>query len=198
MYGPKGVGALYVRKGVDLVPIMLGGAQERGYRAGTLNVPGIVGLGKACEIGRRDLESKCRRLSALRDRLTKGLLKRVALARVNGHPMRRLPHNLNIGFEYVDSEALIESLPEVALSAGSACTSQSKEPSYVLLALGLTERLALSAIRFGLGRCNTGEQVDCVVDLIASNVERLRDLSPLYADEQRRSGRARTESEIPV
>ena len=144
MYGPKGVGALYVRKGVDLVPILLGGAQEKGYRAGTLNVPGIVGLGKACEIARRDLKGECTRLSALRDRLAEGLLKRVALARVNGHPLRRLPHNLNISFEYVDSEALIESLPEVALSAGSACTSQSKESSYVLLALGLTERLALA------------------------------------------------------
>jgi len=180
MYGPKGVGALYVRKGVDLEPILLGGGQEKGYRAGTLNVPGIVGLGKACEIARRDLESECKRLSALRDRLTEGLLKRVALARVNGHPTRRLPHNLNISFEYVDSEALIESLPEIALSAGSACTSQSKEPSYVLLALGLSERLALSAIRFGLGRCNTTEQVDRVVDLIASSIEQLRNLSPLF------------------
>jgi len=181
MYGPKGVGALYVRRGVDLVPELLGGAQERGYRAGTLNVPGIVGLGKACELAYRDLESECKRLSALRDSLTEGLLKRVPLVRVNGHPSRRLPHNLNISFEYVDSEALIESLPEIALSAGSACTSQSKEPSSVLLALGLAENLALSAVRFGLGKCNTREQVDCVVNLIASSVKRLRDLSPLYA-----------------
>jgi cysteine desulfurase len=143
------------------------GAQERGYRAGTLNVTEIVGLGKICELARRDLESESKCL--------------VALVRVNGHPSRRLPHNLNISFEYVDSEALIESLPEIALSAGSACTSQSKEPSNVLPALGLTENLALSAVRFGLGTCNTREQIDCVVYLIASSVKRLRDLSPLYA-----------------
>lgn len=180
MYGPKGIGALYIRKHLDLVPELVGGSQEKGYRAGTLNVPGIVGLGKACEIGRRHLQHEAEHLSTLRDRLAEGIFKQVELVYLNGHPVKRLPHNLNLSFEYVDSESLIESMPEIAVSSGSACTSQSSEPSYVLLALGVPRTLALSTIRFGLGRCNTAEQIEYVIQLIASNVERLRNLSPLY------------------
>jgi cysteine desulfurase len=189
MYGPKGVGALYVRRHLNPIPVMVGGLQEKGWRAGTLNVPGIVGLGKACEIARRDLEPERRRLMGLRDRLSEGILKRVGLAYLNGHSVKRLPNNVNISFEYVNADALIESIPEVAVSSGSACTSQSAEPSYVLLAMGLPKALALSAIRFGLGKGNNAAQIQYVVELFETNVKQLRNLSPLYEGKGRRRKR---------
>ena len=183
MYGPKGIGALYVRNNVRLGPMFDGGGHEKGYRPGTLNVPGIVGLGKACEIARRDLQQEANRLSMLRDRFMAGVLGRVDLARFNGHPTTRLINNVSFSFEYVHGDALLSSIPEIAMSTGSACSSQSAEPSHVLLALGLPRDLAMCTIRVGLGRCNTEDDVDHAIDQIASNVGMLRSLSPLYEAE---------------
>ncbi len=180
MYGPKGVGALYVRKGLKLTPIIDGGGHERGMRSGTLNVPGIVGFGKACEIAMRDWKEESARLLALRERLARGIESRIENIRLNGHPTQRLPNNLNYSFAYVEGESLILACRGVALSSGSACTSTSLQSSYVLKAIGVPESLAHCSIRFGLGKSNTEEHVDLLLDLLEKNVARLRDMSPLY------------------
>ncbi len=181
MYGPKGVGALYVRERkppLAIEPLIDGGGHERGMRSGTLNVPGIVGLGKACEICRQEMPQESERLCSLRDRLRDGILSRLDDVYVNGSMERRLPHNLNLSFASVDSESLLVALNDIALSTGSACTSAKSEPSYVLKALGVPDELAYASLRFGLGRFNTEEEVDYVVDRVAEAVTNLRSLSP--------------------
>lgn len=183
LYGPKGVGALYVRMGkprVRLVAQMDGGGHEKGRRSGTLNVPGIVGFGKACELAEQLMASEATRLTALRERLRAGIFTRLDHVHLNGHPTERLPGNLNVSFEFVEGESLLMSLKDVAVSSGSACTSASLEPSYVLRALGIGEELAHTSIRFGLGRGNTEEEVDYVCDQLVEQVTRLRAMSPLY------------------
>ena len=180
MYGPKGVGALYVRKGIHLIPLIDGGGHEKGMRSGTLNVPGIVGLGKAAEMAKRDLEKESTRLLQLRNRLSEGIEKRISHVKLNGHPVKRLPNNLNYSFAYVEGEALILSCRDVALSSSSACTSGAAQSSYVLKAIGVQDSLAQCSIRFGLGKSNTEEHIDILLDLLEKGVERLREMSPLY------------------
>ncbi len=196
MYGPKGIGALYVRaKGprVRVTPIIDGGGHERGFRSGTLNVPGIVGFGKACELCREGMADEGQRLLGLRERLREGLFSQLDEIFLNGHPVHRLPGNLNVSFAYVEGESLLmglngsthpiavaESEPPIAVSSGSACTSATLEPSYVLKALGVGDDLAHTSIRFGLGRFNTAEEVDYVTNRVVREVRRLRELSPLY------------------
>lgn len=182
MYGPKGVGALYVRRKGPRVKVtaqMDGGGHERGMRSGTLNVPGIVGLGKACELCRLEMESETARLSALRDKL-EGALSEMEESYVNGNVQHRLPHVANISFKYVEGEGLMMAMKDLAVSSGSACTSASLEPSYVLKALGLSDDLAHSSIRFGLGRFTTEEEVDYAIENTKKAVNHLRDLSPLW------------------
>jgi cysteine desulfurase len=179
MYGPKGVGALYVRMGaprVRLIPQMDGGGHEKGRRSGTLNVPGIVGLGKACELAGPRMAADAARLTTLRERLRRELFLRLDGLIVNGHPSERLPGNLNVSFEFIRGESLVLSLKEIALSSGSACSTASPEPSHVLRAIGAGEDLAHASIRFGLGRGNTEEEVDYVVGRIVEEVTRLRAL----------------------
>jgi len=183
MYGPKGVGALYVRRKprVRLAPIIDGGGHERGLRSGTLNVPGIVGFGKACEIAKAELPEEMKRLSSLRDRLLKKIQDGVPRTVVNGSLEHRLPGNLNISFAYVEGESMLMALNKrVAVSSGSACTSASLEPSYVLRALGVGDDLAHSSLRFGLGRFTTEREIDEVADLVVASANRLRELSPLW------------------
>src|SRR5581483_9283904 len=183
MYGPKGVGALYVRRRnprVLLSPIIDGGGHERGMRSGTLNVTGIVGFGKAAELCRTEMESDTKRLRDLRDYLNDRLHKGLDEIYINGSTEHRLPHNLNISFAYVEGESLLMGINDVAVSSGSACTSATLEPSYVLKALGAGDDLAHSSIRFGLGRFNTEEEVDYVADKVTDVVKKLRELSPLY------------------
>jgi cysteine desulfurase len=183
MYGPKGIGALYVRSSkprVKLSPIIDGGGHERGMRSGTLNVPGIVGLGKACEIAQKEMAAEAERLVRLRERLKDGILGELDEVTINGHPTRRLPGNLNLSFAYVEGESLLMALKEIAVSTGSACTSASLEPSYVLRALGVPEELAHTSIRFGLGRFNTEDEVDFTIKRVVEEVRRLRALSPVY------------------
>jgi cysteine desulfurase len=183
MYGPKGVGALYVRRKprVRLAPQIDGGGHERGMRSGTLNVPGIVGFGAACALAQQLLPDEMKRLSSLRDRLLHKIQAGVPQVFVNGSVEHRLPGNLNISFAYIEGESMLMALNKsVAVSSGSACTSASLEPSYVLRALGLGDDLAHSSIRFGLGRFNTEEEVDRIADLVVKSANRLRDLSPLW------------------
>jgi len=183
MYGPKGVGALYVRrKGprVQLTAQMDGGGHERGMRSGTLNVPGIVGLGEACAICHKEMPEEAKRLSYLRDKLKDKLMNELDEVYVNGNLEHRLPNNLNISFAYVEGESLLMGINDIAVSSGSACTSATLEPSYVLKALGAGDDLAHSSIRFGLGRFNTEEEVDYVADKVIDVVRKLRELSPLY------------------
>jgi cysteine desulfurase len=182
LYGPKGIGALYVRRKprVRLEQQMDGGGHERGMRSGTLNVPGIVGFGKACEIAKAEMASEAQRLSTLRDRLKNRIMSALPEVYVNGSLQHRLPGNLNISFAYVEGEGLMMALKDVAVSSGSACTSASLEPSYVLRALGIGEELAHTSIRFGLGRFTTQEEVDFVADLVIDKVRRLREMSPLW------------------
>jgi len=183
LYGPKGCGALYVRsKGprVRLTPMMDGGGHERGMRSGTLNVPGIVGLGMACELCATEMETEAGRMIQLRERLHEGLFKELDEVYLNGHPTERLPGNLNVSFAFVEGESLLMGLKDIAVSSGSACTSATLEPSYVLKALGVGEDLAHTSIRFGLGRFNTIEDVDYVIERVVHEVRRLRDMSPLY------------------
>ena len=183
VYGPKGIGALYVRKRkprVKLKPIIHGGGHERGMRSGTLNVPAIVGFGKAVEIAIAEMEAETKRASILRDRLEQALLKELDYTQVNGSVENRLPGLSNISFAYVEGEGLMMAIPDIAVSSGSACTSASLEPSYVLKALGLSDELAHSSIRFGIGRFTTEEEVDYVVQSMVKGVRKLRELSPLY------------------
>jgi cysteine desulfurase len=183
IYGPKGVGAIYVRsKGprVRLTPQMDGGGHERGMRSGTLNVTGVVGLGKACEIAQTEMAEEGRRLTELRSKLQAGLFERLDEIYLNGHPTQRLPGNLNVSFAYVEGESLLMGISDIAVSSGSACTSATLEPSYVIRALGIDEELAHSSIRFGIGRFNTEEEVDFVTDRVSKEVKRLREMSPLY------------------
>jgi cysteine desulfurase len=183
MYGPKGVGALYVRRRnprVLLAEQINGGGHERGMRSGTLNVPGIVGLGKAAEICRAEMAAETDRLRKLRDTLNEKLHLNLDEIYINGSMEHRLPHNLNISFAYVEGESLLMGINDVAVSSGSACTSASLEPSYVLKALGAGDDLAHSSIRFGLGRWTTDEEVDYVVEKLTNVVRRLREMSPLY------------------
>jgi len=180
MYGPKGVGALYVRKGIRLSPIIDGGGHERGMRSGTLNVPGIVGLGRAAELAKAEMPAEKARLLKLRTRMQEQIEARIDLVQLNGHPEHRLPNNVNYGFSYVEGESIILACRQVALSSGSACTSTSLQSSYVLRAIGVPESLAHCSLRFGLGKSNTEEHIDIIVDLLEKSVKRLREMSPLY------------------
>ena len=183
MYGPKGVGALYVRRKNPRVKVtaqMDGGGHERGMRSGTLNVPGIVGFGKACELSMNEMEQEATRLSALRDKLETSLMK-IEEAYINGSKQHRLPHVTNISFKYVEGEGLLMGFnKDIAVSSGSACTSASLEPSYVLKALGLGDDLAHSSLRFGLGRFTTEDQIDYTIDAVTKTVNKLREMSPLW------------------
>lgn len=182
MYGPKGIGALYVRRKNPRVKVtaqMDGGGHERGMRSGTLNVPGIVGFGKACELARLEMEADANRLSQLRDKLEQGLL-HLEESYVNGNAEHRLPHVANISFKYVEGEGLMMAIKDIAVSSGSACTSASLEPSYVLKALGLDDELAHSSLRFGLSRFTTEEEIDFTINCVSNAVNKLRDMSPLW------------------
>ena len=183
IYGPKGVGALYVRRRnprVQLTAQMDGGGHERGMRSGTLNVPGIVGLGAACEIAKAEMPEESKRVSFLRDKLKNKLTAELDEVFINGSMKHRLPHNLNVSFAYVEGESLLMGINDVAVSSGSACTSATLEPSYVLKALGAGDHLAHSSIRFGIGRFNTEEEIDYVGNRVIDVVKKLRELSPLY------------------
>jgi cysteine desulfurase len=184
LYGPKGVGALYVRRHdphVRLAPLFDGGGHEQGLRSGTLPVPNIVGFGKACELCGIEVPAEAVRLLGLRERLREGIQSQLDDITLNGHPTLRLPGNLNLSFAYVDGEALMMAMRDVAVSSGSACTSASVEPSYVLRAIGLGDELARSSLRFGLGRFNTGEEIEFTISTVVQAVERLRAISPAYA-----------------
>jgi cysteine desulfurase len=183
MYGPKGVGALYVRRRnprVLLTPIIDGGGHERGMRSGTLNVPGISGFGKAAQIAREELDKEIAEMFRMRERLRTTLERELDEVYINGDLEKRLPGNLNMSFAYVEGESLLMGIHDIAVSSGSACTSASLEPSYVLKALGVGEDLAHTSIRFGIGRFNTDEEVDYVANRVIETVRRLRELSPLY------------------
>jgi cysteine desulfurase len=183
IYGPKGVGVLYVRRKnprVRLVAQMDGGGHERGMRSGTLNVPGIVGLGKACELSRLERETEARRTSELRDHLEQRIKSQLDFVHLNGNREHRLPNNLNLSFAYVEGESLLMGLSQIAVSSGSACTSASLEPSHVLRAMAVGDDLAHSSIRFGIGRFTTQAEVDYAADQVVVAVKRLRELSPLY------------------
>jgi cysteine desulfurase len=183
LYGPKGVGALYVRRKnprVQLVAQIDGGGHERGMRSGTLNVPGIVGFGKACAIASEGMAEEAVKLSALRDRLKDAIMSQLDEVYINGSVEHRLPGNLNISFAYVEGESLLMGINDIAVSSGSACTSATLEPSYVLKGLGAGDDLAHSSIRFGIGRFNTQAEVDYVAERVVDTVKRLRELSPLY------------------
>ncbi len=183
IYGPKGVGALYVRRKsprVRLEPVIHGGGHERGMRSGTLNVPGIVGMGKAAELCVQSQTEEIELISRLRNRLKDGLFKRLDEIYLNGHPTQRIPNNLNVSFLYVEGESLMMGFNDIAVSSGSACTSASLEPSYVLKALGLGDDLAHSSIRFSIGRFTTQEEIDYTIERVCVAVEKLREMSPLY------------------
>jgi len=183
MYGPKGIGALYVRSSkprVKLAAIIDGGGHERGMRSGTLNVPGIVGLGRSCELAQKEMAGEGERITALRERLKAGILRQLDEVYINGHALERLPGNLNMSFACVEGESLLMALKEIAVSTGSACTSASLEPSYVLKAIGLEDELAHTSLRFGLGRFNTAEEIDYTIQRVVEEVRRLRENSPLY------------------
>jgi cysteine desulfurase len=199
LYGPKGIGALYVRGAkprVKLRPLIDGGGHERGMRSGTLNVPGIVGLGKACEIAQKEMAPEAEKLIGLRERLKSRILEQLDEVYINGHPTHRLAGNMNMSFAYVEGESLLMGLKEIAVSTGSACTSASLEPSHVLRAIGVAEELAHTAIRFGLGRFNTEEEVDYTVRRVVEEVRRLRKLSPLYKTRRAKAGGHPSESKL--
>lgn len=192
LYGPKGVGALYVRRRhprVELGALLDGGGHERGMRSGTLNVPGIVGLGKACELAQKEMAHESERLSGLRDRLKQGLEAGLDQVFINGSLEHRLPGNLNMSFACVDGESLLMGINDVAVSSGSACTSATPDASYVLKAIGVGEDLAHTSIRFGLGRFNTEDEVDYVIEKVIQVVTKLRDLSPDYEQANANSSR---------
>ncbi len=183
MYAPKGIGALYVRRKrprVRLVPLFDGGGHERGIRSGTLNVAGAVALGKACEISRLEMDDEAARLSAMRDRLEKGITENNDEVYVNGHPEHRLPGITNISFAYIEGEAMMMGIKDIAVASGSACTSTTLEPSHVLRSLGVGEDLAHTSIRYGLGRFSTEEETDFAIEATHRAVVKLREMSPLY------------------
>lgn len=182
IYGPKGVGALYMRRRprIRVEPQMNGGGQERGIRSGTVPTPLVVGFGAACEVAMKEMEYDDKRIRALQERLLKGIRERVDAVEVNGSVERRYPGNLNLSFRFVEGESLLMGLKEVAVSSGSACTSASLEPSYVLRALGVDEEMAHTSIRFGIGRFTTEEEIDRAVELTVNQVKKLREMSPLY------------------
>jgi cysteine desulfurase len=180
MYGPKGIGALYLKNGTKLTPLIHGGGHERGLRSGTENVPGIVGFGKACEIAQKKLPEEMPRLRKLRERLVQGVMKNIEHIQLNGHPEKRIPGNANFSFNFIEGEALILSLRNFAISSGSACTSGSLSSSYVLRAIGVPDHIAHGSIRICLGRSNTTEQVDLFIKQLKESVSKLRELSPLY------------------
>ncbi len=181
---PKGIGAIYIRKGVPIEPLIFGGAQEKKKRAGTENIPGIVGLGKAVELATAEMEIETKRLLHLRDKLISGILEKVPYSRLNGHPTDRLPGNCNISFSYIEGESMLLLLDAlgVAASSGSACTSGSLDPSHVLMAIGLPHEVAHGSLRLTLDRMNTEEDVDFVLKKIPEIVQKLRDMSPLYEE----------------
>lgn len=185
LYGPKGVGALYIRRGVKLLPIIHGGGQERGLRSGSENIPGIVGMGKAAELAKEEIQTEAERLTGLRDSLISGLLKEVPESYLNGHPTQRLPNNANMRFSYIEGESLLLGLDALGVqaSSGSACTSKTLEPSYVLLAIGLKHEEAHGSVLFTLGKGNREEEVNYVVKVVPGIVRRLRILSPLTPKE---------------
>lgn len=187
IYGPKGVGFLYARKGVRLEPLAFGGSQEKKKRPGTENLPGIVGMGLAFELATKEMEAEMARIAVLRDKLIKGLLERVPDSRLNGHPTNRVATNVNISFEYVEGESLLLSLDMkgIAASSGSACTSGSLDPSHVLLAMGICKEVAHGSVRMTLGRDNTEADIDYVLDVFPEIVQRLRDMSPLYQNRRK-------------
>jgi len=183
LYGPKGVGALYVRMKdprVKLEPIIHGGGHERGFRSGTLNVPGIVGLGKACEISGAEMATESPRLAAMRDAFWANLSSRLDGISRNGHDVHCLPNTINISFAYVEGESIMLNMPEIAVSSGSACTSATLEPSYVLTACGVPDEVAHGSLRFSLGRFNTPDQLEYTADRLVETIGRLREMSPLY------------------
>jgi cysteine desulfurase len=181
LYGPKGVGALYIRKGTKLTPFMHGGEQERRRRASTENVPGIVGLGKAVELAQQEMGGEVEWLTCLRDNLIKGLLERIDHIRLNGHPVMRLPNNVNVSVDYVEGESMVLNLDleGICASTGSACSSSSLEPSHVLLAMGLSHEQAHGSLRFSLGRLTSDEEIERVLDILPRIVAKLRAMSPL-------------------
>jgi cysteine desulfurase len=181
LYGPKGVGALYIRKGTRIFPLVHGGEQERGRRAGTENVPGIVGLSKAIELARQEMDEEAKWLVCLRDRLIQGLLENIDHVHVNGHPFWRLPNNVNVSVDFVEGESMLLNLDleNICASTGSACSSSSLEPSHVLRALGLPPEQAHGSLRFTLGRENTADEIDLVIEVLSRIVTRLRAMSPL-------------------
>lgn len=181
LYGPKGVGALYIRKGTRIFPLVHGGEQERGRRAGTENVPGIVGLSKAIELARQEMGEEAKRLACLRDRLIQGLLEDIDHVHLNGHPFGRLPNNVNVSVDFVEGESMLLNLDleNICASTGSACSSSSLEPSHVLLALGLPPEQAHGSLRFTLGRENTADEIDLVIEVLSRIVTKLRAMSPL-------------------
>jgi cysteine desulfurase len=188
MYGPKGIGALYVRRReprVALEPMLDGGGHERGLRSGTLPVPLIVGFGLACDLCRQEMAGEATRLRQLREELREGTQSQLQDVYLNGHPTERLPGNLNLSFGWVDGEALLTSMRNIAVSSGSACTSASLEPSYVLRAMGVSDDLARGSLRFGLGRFTTADEVQCVIEEVVRGVRRLRELSPVYEMHER-------------
>ncbi len=182
LYGPKGVGALYIRKGTKITPFIHGGGQEKGRRSGTENVPGIIGLGKAAEIARREMDAEAGRLTPLRDKLVQGILERITDTRLNGHPAKRLPNNVNISVDFVEGESMCLNLDleGICASTGSACSSSSLEPSHVLLALGLRHEQAHGSLRFTLGKWTTGEEIDRVLEVLPRIIAKLRAMSPLF------------------
>jgi len=186
LYGPKGIGALYARRGVRIVPLIHGGHHERNRRGGTENVAGIIGMGKAAEIALKDLDAEVAHLKALRDRLEKGMAERIPHIKVNGNPEMRLPNTSNISFEFVEGESLLLGLDMkgIAASSGSACTSGSLEPSHVLLALGMSHEMSHGSVRFSLGKSNTIEEIDYLLEIMPPIVERMRSMSPLYAGDK--------------
>ena len=186
LYGPKGVGALYVRKGTRLAPFMHGGEQERKRRASTENVPGIVGFGKAAELARQEMSEEAERLTCLRDRLVKELLEQIDHARLNGHPTMRLPNNANVSIDYVEGESMVLNLDleGICVSTGSACSSSSLEPSHVLLAMNLSHEQAHSSLRFSLGKWTTEEDIERVLDILPRIVIKLRAMSPLLKSQR--------------